>query len=82
VLTQLTSGGSAQISFGAESAVDIQTAAVLGTHGTAGFHEGIQDGAATNFSKTTGAKNLTMTVTVADLTAGKLMLFVEYVVSE
>jgi len=81
VTTQLTSGGAAQISFGAESAVDIQTAAVLGTHGTAGFHEGIQDVAAANFSKTTQARNLTMTITVADLTAGVLTLFVEYVVS-
>jgi hypothetical protein len=48
----------------------------------AGLHEGIQDGAATNMSvKTTAARELTADVAVQDLTAGKLVLFCEYVIS-
>lgn len=48
----------------------------------AGLHEGIQDGAAANMSvKTTAARELTADVAVQDLTAGKLVLFCEYVIS-
>jgi len=50
----------------------------------AGYHEGIQDGAAANFStKTTAAdRTIDFTVAVQALTAGKLVLFLEYVVSD
>ncbi|MCD6161945.1 MAG: hypothetical protein J7K40_05980 [candidate division Zixibacteria bacterium] len=46
-------------------------------------HDAIQDGSATNFSeKTTANRELTLTIADADLTAGKIELFVDYVVSE
>lgn len=49
----------------------------------AGNHEGIQDGAVSNFStQTTAARELILTVGVEDLTAGKLILFCEYVITE
>lgn len=47
----------------------------------AGHHEGIQDGAAANFSKQcTAARELTLTIGVQAITAGKLVLFCEYVI--
>jgi hypothetical protein len=82
VITPFTSGAAAEIALHAETANDIATAAVLGTHGTAGFHEGFSTGTAANFKKTTGVRELTLTISVADLTAGKLILFCEYVVTE
>jgi len=49
----------------------------------AGHHECIQDGTAANFSeKCTAARELSMTVATEDLTAGKFILFAEYVVSD
>lgn len=49
----------------------------------AGVHEGIQDGTAANFTtKTTAARELSITVAVEDLTAGKFILFCEYLVSD
>ena len=49
----------------------------------AGHHECIQDGTAANFSeKCTAARELSMTVAVEALTAGKFILFVEYIVSD
>jgi len=81
VTDPLTSGGSAQVAFKVEGAADLQTAAVLGTHGTAGLHEGIPVDSAATMVKLTAARNLVMTISVADLTAGILTLFVEYVVS-
>ena len=49
----------------------------------AGLHEGIQDGAAANFTtKTTAARELTLTIGVEDITAGAMVVFCEYVVSD
>ena len=49
----------------------------------AGYHDGIQDGAAANFAnKTTAERAFTMTVATEDLTAGKMVIFLEYVISE
>jgi hypothetical protein len=49
-----------------------------------GLHEAIQDGAAANFSvKTTAERTLQITIAGGeDLTAGKFILFAEYVVSD
>jgi len=48
----------------------------------AGYHETIQDGTAAAFSeKCTAARELTLTIGVEAATAGKLILFCEYVVS-
>lgn len=56
----------------------------VGNPWDAGLHEAIQDGAAANFStKTTAARELQITVAGGeDLTAGKFILFCEYVVSD
>jgi len=49
----------------------------------AGLHEAIQDGTAANFStKTTAARELSITIGVQAVTAGKFVLFCEYVVSD
>lgn len=50
----------------------------------AGLHEAIQDGTATNYStKTTAARELSITIAGGeDLTAGKFIVFCEYVVSD
>ena len=84
VTTAITSGGAAQIAFSVlvNDVSGILGAAVLGTNGTAGYHEGIQTGTAANFStKTTAERELTMDITVADLNAGVAVLFCEYVVT-
>ena len=52
----------------------------------AGYHEAIQTGTAANFStKTTAARAVTFSISssaAGDLTAGKLVLFLEYVISD
>jgi len=82
VITQVTGGVGAEFALKSEATNDILASAVLGTVGTVGFHEGIQDGTAANFVKTTASRELTIEITVADLTAGKFILFCEYVVTE
>lgn len=62
-------------------------AAIAITDGTdpwdAGNHEGIQTGTAANFAtKTTAARLLSMTIAVEAVTAGKFILWCEYVVSD
>lgn len=48
-----------------------------------GYHECIQDGTASNFSeKTTASRELTVTIGVEAVEAGKFILFCEYVVSD
>jgi len=52
-------------------------------HYTAGHHDGLQTGTAATFSaQTTAARELTLTIGEQALTAGKLILFCEYVVLE
>lgn len=57
-----------------------------GTPWDAGYHEAIQTGTTANFStKTTDARAVTFSIAstaAGDITAGKLVLFVEYVVSD
>jgi len=49
----------------------------------AGLHEAIQDGTVANFStKTTAARELSITIAVEAVTAGKFILFAEYKVSD
>jgi len=89
VLTTLTSSTDA-----ATIAIDIPTddvggivAAVAisdaGNPWDAGYHEGIQDGTVANFSnKCTAARELSVTIATEDVTAGKFILWAEYVVSD
>ena len=84
VTDAVTSGAAAQISFSipTDDVDGISAAAVLGTQGTLGYHEGLQLGTAASFStKTTAERELSMEVTVAPLTAGILILFCDYVVT-
>lgn len=75
----------------AEIAIGINTndvngllaATVVTSAGTAGYHELIQTGTAANFStKTTSVRAIDFDITVEDLTAGKMIIFLEYVISE
>jgi hypothetical protein len=88
VLTTFTSSGdnaTIQLGIPTDDAAGIKAAVAIDDGGNpwdAGLHEGIQDGAASNFStKTTASRELTATVAVEALTAGKLILFCEYVVT-
>ncbi len=59
------------------------TAISAATDWDAGLHEAIQDGTAAAMSeKTTAARELTATIAVEDVTAGKFVLFAEYSVSD
>lgn len=86
VITTFTSAtDAATIAIHAEAANDIVTATAISAGGSiwdAGLHAGAQDGGPSNMVKLTAARTLTVTVAGGeDLTAGKLHLFVEYVVS-
>lgn len=84
VLTTFTSAtDAATIALHANSANDIKSAVAISNGANpfdAGFVEGIQDGTAAAFVKLSAARELTATVAVEALTAGKLILFVEYVI--
>jgi len=86
VLTTLESSGDlATIAISAEGANDIVTATAINAGGDvwdAGFHEAIQDGTIAAAIKTSAAKEITATIAVEDVTAGKFIVFVEYVVSD
>lgn len=74
VTDAILGGGGAEIAFKIEGAGDLLASAVLGTNGTAGVH----DGTVTTPVFTSVARSLTMTVTVADLTAGEAVFWLEY----
>jgi len=89
VLTNFTSANdSATVAIGipTDDAAGIVAALAISGEGDiwdAGHHEGIQVGTAATFSEqTTAARELTLTIGVQNLTAGKLILFCEYVVLE
>lgn len=86
VLTPPTSGGLATIGIGiVTNDVNGIVAATAYSDGVfaAGYHEAIQDGAVANFTvKTTAKRAVVMEIAVADLTAGKIRIWYEYIVSE
>lgn len=81
VLTQPTSGGSATIAFKVQSAGDLKTATAIASW-TVGRVDGALDGAVANFIKLTAERTIYATVATAALTAGKIKVFCDYVVSE
>lgn len=88
VLTTLTSAtDAATIALGVDtdSEAGIKAAVAISNGANAwdaGLHEGIQDGAVANaLTKLTALRELCATVAVEALTAGKLRIYVEYVVS-
>ena len=88
VLTSLASDddstATVALSIPTDEAVEIAAATALSENNYAtGYHEGIQTGTAAKFSEpTTAARELTLTIGEEELTAGKLILFCEYVVLE
>lgn len=89
VITTLTSAtDAATVAFGiaTDDAAGLLAAVAISDAGNpfdAGYHDGIQDGAASNFAeKTTAERALIMVIAVEAVTAGKLVGFAEYVVSE
>lgn len=85
-LTSATGAATVALSIPIDEAVEIVAAKAINAEGTIwaeGHHEGIQTGTAAYFSKqTTAARELTLTIGEEALTAGKLILFCEYVVLE
>lgn len=86
VLNTLTSAtDAATIALKAEGAGDLKAAVAISDGADpwdAGRHDGIQDGAVANMVKTTDARVLVATIAVEAVTAGKFVVFAEYVVSD
>lgn len=90
VVTTFTSSGdvaSVGLGIASDDAQGIAAFTLISSSGNewdAGYHEGIQTGTAANFStKTTDARAVTFSIASSeDLTAGKLVLFLEYVLSD
>lgn len=80
VVTAPTSLGSATLAFNAVSAGDLKAATAIAS--VTGRVQGVPDGAVANMIKLSSEKTITMNVAVAALTAGKLNVVIEYVVSE
>lgn len=84
--TSATDAGTIALSIPTDDVAGIKAAVAIDDVGNpwdAGIVEGIQDGTAAAFSvKTTAARELTADVAVEALTAGVLVLFCEYVISE
>lgn len=77
ITTAVTSGGSATVALGAESATDILAATAVASL-TAGRKSIVPAGTGVTTVKTTVARSLTATIAVADLTAGVFRLVVNY----
>lgn len=81
VVTAPTSLGSATVAFGSASAGDI-----LGTTAIAalpiGLDDGVPDNTATNAVKLSADTNLSIVIGTAALTAGYIVVFAEFVISE
>jgi hypothetical protein len=88
VTTFQSAGDTATISLGVTSDDSAGITAAIAINDVsnpwdAGWFDGIQDGTAANVSEqTTAARRLEAVVAVQDLTAGKLILYTEYVVTE
>lgn len=80
VLTQPTSGGSATIALGCNTASDIKAATAIASY--TGIVAANPVGTAASAIKMTADRTVTATVAVAALTAGKMYVMVEYILSE
>lgn len=81
VVTAPTSGGSATVAVKVKNANDIKTATAIASY-TVGLMDGVPVDTAATSIKLTAASNIVMTVATAALTAGKIVVFLEYVISE
>lgn len=83
VVTPFTSaGGAATVAFQCETANNIFSATDIDPKVAGSFVEGVSSGASTVFKKITSDCEVSAKVGVEDLTAGKAIVFVEYVISE
>lgn len=81
--TTCTSGGSATIALKLNSGGDLSAAAAIsGGAGQAGVHDIIPDNTGSTAVKLTAARELTLTVATAALTAGVLNVWLRYFVAE
>lgn len=78
-VTNVTSGGAATVSVGANTTTDLLAATAIASF--SGIIAGVPVGTAATMVKLTAARTLTASIATAALTAGKLNIFVEYVVS-
>ena len=81
VQTGLTSDGSATVALKLTTAEDVKAAAVLTSY-TAGVKASTLVGTAATSLKLTSRTAVTMTIAVAALTAGKMIIALEYFVTE
>jgi hypothetical protein len=82
VITAFTSGGSATVALSIQAANDVLSALAVASL-TAGVGAGVSVGTAATMKKvSTTAKPLVLTVATAALTAGKMNVYIEYVLSE
>ena len=81
VVTAVTSDGSATVQIMAIGADDIRASTAKGTLTLNALLDTVPDGAATNAIRCTTATQLTFTVGTADLTAGKVRVFLRYFLS-
>lgn len=80
VLTAPTSGGAATIAFGANTTTDFKAATAIASY--TGIVAGIPVGTAATAVKMTADRNITATIATAALTAGKIYVLCEYIMSE
>jgi len=85
-LTSATDSATVAINITTDDVAGILAAVAIKTAGDAwdaGYHECIQTGTAANFSeKCTAARAISITIAVEAVTAGKFVLWLEYVISD
>lgn len=82
VITQPTSGGATEIGFTAQTAFDLYGRTAKASL-TTGIKDGVvEDGTEAGYIKLTAARTVYAVVSGSALTAGKIKIFVDYVVSE
>jgi len=72
-------GATATIAFGVNTTTDVLGATAVATFSAGALIDAIQDMAMSNGIKTAAKKNLTMTIAVAALTAGRAVVYLYYV---
>ncbi|MFN9974319.1 MAG: hypothetical protein ACK58T_30930 [Phycisphaerae bacterium] len=79
-VTNVTSGGSATIAVGLNTTTDLLGATAIASF--TGIIAGVPTGTAATMVKATAARTITATIGTAAVTAGKLNVFIDYVISE
>lgn len=84
ILTSVTSGGSTDLCFQTgESACDLHAYQAKASWATSdAFQEGVPDNEEGNFIKLTAARQIKAVVSGASVTAGKIKVYLDYILSE